>query len=436
MSPPGRSLLLRGGRVIDPASGRDERTDVLVSGSRVEAVAPGLAARDEGEVLDVGGWLVTPGLVDPHVHFREPGQEHKETIATGAAAAAAGGYTTVCAMPNTDPVIDSPAAVRSVLDRSGAAGAARVRPIAAATEGSAGERATDAAALADAGAVALSDDGLPIATAELLAEVLERAEESGLVVADHCEDRSLSEGGAVFETLAERLGVGGIPADAESVAVERDLEVLERIGGRLHLCHLSTARSIELVRRAKADGLPVTAEVTPHHLVLTARAVELAGADAKMNPPLATDEDREAVRSALGDGTADCVATDHAPHAASEKDGGLEAAPFGIVGLETAFGLLHTELVLPGELSLEVLIERMTVGPARAFGLEAGRLEPGAPADVAVFALEEEWTVDPTRFLSRSRNTPFAGWPLVGRPVVTVVGGRIVHDARRGTGPQ
>lgn len=430
-------FLLKGGRVLDPASGRDERADVRIEAGRITGIGPDLPGVDEGTVLDVGGLLVTPGLVDPHVHFREPGQTHKETIATGAAAAAAGGFTTVCAMPNTDPVLDSVELVRFVVERARSAlagGGARVRPIAAATMDSAGERPTDATALAAAGAVGLSDDGLPIENDGVFAEVLVRAASAGIVVADHCERCDLSAGGAMFDSPAsKRLGVRGIPAEAESEAVARDLDVLRRVGGRLHVCHVSTAASVELLRRARSEGLAVTAEVTPHHLALTLDAVEEHGTAAKMNPPLATAEDRAAVRAALLDGTIDCVATDHAPHSAREKRAGLASAPFGIVGLETAFGVLHTELVLSGETDLATLVERMTVGAARALDLDAGRLEEGGPADVAVFDLDAEWTVEPRRFRSKSRNTPWAGRALVGRPVVTFVDGRVAHDERAGS---
>ncbi|HUP00654.1 MAG TPA: dihydroorotase, partial [Gemmatimonadota bacterium] len=377
------------------------------------------------------GRLVTPGLVDLHVHLREPGQEIKETIATGSAAAAAGGFTSICAMPNTDPVTDSPERVRFVADRGCAARGARVFPIAAATLGSRGETPTDAAALRAAGAVALSDDGLPIATAKVLEQVLAGARAAGLPVADHCEDRRLSAGGAILAgPVAERLGVGGIPRGAESVAVARDLEVLARAGGRLHLCHLSTGGSAELLRNARQAGLPVTAETTPHHLALSTELVLEQGALAKMNPPLAGDGDREALIAALADGTIDCIATDHAPHTVAEKAVGLDRAPFGIVGLETAFGLLHTALVVSGAIDLVTLIERITLGPARAFGLPAGRLAPGDPADVAVFDLAAEWTVEPHLFRSRSRNTPIAGRRLIGRPILTLVGGEVVYDGR------
>lgn len=428
-------ILLRGGRVLDPASGTDQRADVLIVGGSVAEIGPDLAATDEGRVIDVGGLLVTPGLVDPHVHLREPGQTHKETIATGAAAAAAGGFTTVCAMPNTDPVLDTVELVREVAARGRKAGAARVHPIAAATDGSQGERPTDAAALAAAGAVGLSDDGLPIEGDDVFAEVLVRAASAGIVVADHCEKRALSAGGAIFASkVAERAKVRGIPPEAESEAVARDLAILRRVEGRLHLCHLSTAKSVELVRKAKAEGLEVTAEATPHHLTLTVEAVRKSGADAKMNPPLASEEDRAAVRAALLDGTIDCVATDHAPHSAREKAVGLAAAPFGIVGLETAFAVLHTELVLTGEATIATLIERLTVGAARALDLDAGRLEVGGPADIAVFDLDAAWKVEPAKFRSKSRNTPWGGRRLTGQAVLTIVDGRVVYEHRAKAG--
>ena len=427
MSPP-NAILVRRGRIVDPAAGRDSVGDVRVREGRILEVAEDLAPCDGETVFEAAGRLVTPGLVDLHVHFREPGQEAKETIAAGAAAAAAGGYTTVCAMPNTAPVVDEPERVRFVADRGRVAGAARVLPIAAATVGCRGERLTNFAALAKAGAVAVSDDGLPIATPELLAGALAAAREAGIVVADHCEDLWRSAGGAVWMEVARALGVGGIPPEAESEAVARDLEVLAASGGRLHVCHVSTAASVARIREAKRSGLGVTTEVSPHHLTLTAEAVERVGALAKMYPPLASEGDRESVVAALLDGTIDCVATDHAPHTAEEKARGLAAAPFGVVGLETAFGVLHTDLVLPGHVPLAVLIERLTSGPARAFTLPAGSLEAGAPADLAVFDLEAEWDVDPESFRSRGRNSPWAGRRLVGRPVLTLVGGRVVHD--------
>lgn len=422
-------MLLQGGRILDPAAGLDRRADLRIAGGRVHEIGADLVARPGERVVDVGGCLVTPGLIDLHVHFREPGQEARETIASGAAAAAAGGFTTVCAMPNTDPVTDTPERVRRVLDRGRAAGGVRVLPIAAATMGSGGREASDGAALAAAGAVALSDDGLPIRSVEMLTRVLEGARAAGLVVADHCEDLSLSAGGAILEgPIAERLGVRGIPAEAESRAVARDLQVLDKAGGRLHLCHVSTAESVRLLREALARGLAVTAEACPHHLTLTVEAVAERGPLAKMNPPLATDTDREALIEALADGTIGCLATDHAPHTAEEKASGLARAPFGVVGLETAFGVLNTDLVARGRVSLATLIERLTWGPAQAFGLAGGRLDPGAPADVAVFDLDAEWIVAAEDFRSRGRNTPWEGCRLKGRGVMTIVAGKIVFN--------
>jgi dihydroorotase len=413
---------------LDPLEGLDGPADVLVRDGGIERVGASIPEAPGVEVVDLAGRLLTPGLVDPHVHLREPGQEQKETIATGTAAAAAGGFVAVCAMPNTIPVVDTPELVRLVIDRAAEAGPVRVHPIAAATVESRGGEPTDAEALVAAGAVAISDDGRPIPD-DVLAEVLRRASEAGVPVADHCEDRRRSAGGSIYAgRIAERLGVVGIPPEAESDAVARDLEVLARTGGRLHVCHVSTARSVELIRRAKAEGLPVTAEATPHHLVLTVEAVMTSGADAKMNPPLASAADRDAVRAALADGTIDCVATDHAPHAEVEKRRGLDGAPFGIVGLETAFALLYTDLVHRGDLPLTTLVRRLSADPARVMGLEEPRIRPGARADLAAFDTDSEWTVEPNRFRSRSRNTPFAGWRLRGRPVYTIAGGRVAYD--------
>ena len=427
---PAPDLILRGGRLFDPASGIDDNGDVRIVAGRIVEVGEGLDPCG-AEVIELEGALLTPGLVDVHVHLREPGGEAKETIATGVAAAAAGGFTSVCPMPNTDPVVDSPELVELVCDRARSVGLARVFPIAAATVGSRGDTPTDAARLKAAGAVALSDDGLPIATADVLARVLEGARAAGLVVADHCEDRGLAAGGAVRAgTVADKLGVRGVPAEAESDAVARDLEVLARTGGRLHLCHLSTAESVDLVRRAKEKGLAVTCEVTPHHLIATADMLYDEGPQAKMNPPLGDSADRLALRLALADGTIDCIATDHAPHTAEEKARGLADAPFGVVGLEIAFPLLFTELVEGGVLSLDVLVDRLSEGPARAFGLECARLVPESRADLAVFDLETPWAIDVNHFHSKGRNTPFDGWPVHGRPMLTILGGRVVHDAR------
>ena len=425
-----RPLLLRGGRVIDPSRGLDEPADVLIEGGTIAAVGRGLGAPDGAEVRDVAGRVVAPGLVDLHVHLREPGQEDVETIATGARAAAAGGFTAVCAMPNTDPVTDNQAAVGFIVRQAARAGLARVYPIGAVSVGQRGEQLSEFGELVGAGAVAVSDDGRPVASSHLMRTALEYARTFGIPVADHCEDPALAAGGVMHEGLvATRLGLKGIPAAAEEIMVSRDILLAELTGGHVHLCHVSTRGSVELIRRAKEKGLRVTAEVTPHHLTLTERACEGYDTHAKMNPPLREEADVAALRAALREGVLDCIASDHAPHAYDAKEAAFADAPFGIVGLETAFGVAHTELVLGGVLSVAELIARMSTAPAAVFGLPGGTLRPGAPADVVVLDLGRRWTVDPAAFFSKSRNTPFAGRTLVGQPVVTLVGGKVVHDA-------
>jgi dihydroorotase len=424
-----RPLLLRGGRVIDPSRGLDEPADVLIQEGKIAAVGRGLGAPDGAEVRDVAGRVVAPGLVDLHVHLREPGQEDVETIATGARAAAAGGFTAVCAMPNTDPVTDNQAAVGFIVRQAVRAGLARVYPIGAVSVGQRGEQLSEFGELVGAGAVAVSDDGRPVASSHLMRTALEYARTFGIPVADHCEEPALAAGGVMHEGLvATRLGLKGIPAAAEEIMVSRDILLAELTGGHVHLCHVSTRGSVELIRRAKEKGLRVTAEVTPHHLTLTERACEGYDTHAKMNPPLREEADVAALRAALREGVLDCIASDHAPHAYDAKEAAFDDAPFGIVGLETAFGVAHTELVLGGVLSLPELIARMSTAPAAVFGLPGGTLRPGAPADVVVLDLAQRWTVDPAAFFSKSRNTPFAGRTLAGRAVVTLVGGKVVHD--------
>ena len=426
-----RSLLIRGGRVIDPSSNLDRVTDVLLKDGRVEAIDDRLSAPDDAQVIDAAGHVVCPGLVDLHVHLREPGGEHKETIATGSMAAVAGGFTTVCAMPNTDPPIDDPAAVGFVRAEGLRAGRARVHPVGAISVGLAGERLTEFGEMVEAGAVGVTDDGRPVSDAGLMRLALEYARTFDIPVAAHCEVLTLSRKGSMNEGLVStRLGLTGIPNAAEDAMIARDLILAELTGGRLHIQHVSTRNGVEMIRRAKDAGLLVTAEATPHHLTLTEEAVDRYRTDAKMNPPLRTEADRQAVRAGLADGTLDCIATDHAPHHYDEKEQAFDDAPFGIVGLETALGLVLTHVVDEGVLSLPRAIERMTVGPARAFGLEGGTLRRGAPADVTIFDPSADWRVDPKRFRSRSRNTPFAGWPLRGRALVTIVGGAIAWDAR------
>ncbi|HSD32560.1 MAG TPA: dihydroorotase [Gemmatimonadales bacterium] len=424
-----RPLLLRQGRVIDPARRFDAVADVLMEDGKIVAVGTGLGAPDGVEIRDVSGKVVAPGLVDVHVHLREPGNEDEETVATGARAAVAGGFTTVCAMPNTDPVTDNQAAVGFIVRQSVRAGLARVYPIGAVSVGQRGEQLAEFGEMVGAGAVAVSDDGRPVASGHLMRTALEYARTFDIPVADHCEEPTLAAGGAMHEGLvAARLGLKGIPAAAEEIMVARDILLAELTGGHVHLCHMSTRGSVELIRRAKERGLRVSAEATPHHIALTDAACEDYDTHAKMNPPLREAADVEALRLALRDGVIDCIASDHAPHAYDEKEAAFDDAPFGIIGLETAFGVAHSDLVRTGVLALPTLIARMSTGPAALFHLSGGTLAPGAAADVCVLDVTTPWTVRPQEFHSKSRNTPFAGRELVGRAVLTLVAGRVVHE--------
>jgi dihydroorotase len=420
-------LLIRGGRVIDPASGRDEPADVLLAGGKVEAVGQGLGAPDGVETIDASGLVVAPGFIDLHTHLREPGQEELETIATGALSAVAGGFTAVCAMPNTDPVCDNQGVVGFVVSQAQRAGKARVYPIGAVSLGQKGQQLAEFGELVGAGAVAVSDDGHPVMSSHLMRTALEYAKVFGIPVADHCEEMSLAEGGAMHEGIVStRLGLKGIPSAAAALLVARDILLAELTGGHVHLCHMSTRGSVELIRRAKDAGLRVTAEACPHHFTLTHEACDGYNTNAKMNPPLREDADREAIREALRDGTIDAIATDHAPHHYDAKEREFDQAPNGIIGLETAFPLANTELVRSGLLTLPQLVERMSTVPARIFGLPGGSLAKGAPADVVVLDPEVEWLVDPASFRSKSRNTPFGGRKVRGRAVATIVRGHIV----------
>jgi dihydroorotase len=432
--PPGAPLLLRGGRIIDPSAGRDEPGEVLLSEGRIVGVGRSLGDPDGVSVLDVSGLVVCPGLIDLHVHLREPGQEHKETIASGARAAAAGGFTAICAMPNTDPPVDDPAAVGYVRAAGLRAAAARVYPCGAVSVGQAGERLTEIGEMIDAGAVAITDDGRPVLTAGLMRLALEYAHTFGIPVASHCEDVTLARGGVMNEgVVSTRLGLTGIPNAAEDVCIARDLLLAELTGARLHIQHVSTRAGVAMIRAARERGIDVTAEATPHHFTLTDEAVEAYRTDAKVNPPLRTAADRAAVIAGVADGTLDVIATDHAPHHYDEKESAFDDAPFGLVGLETALGLAITELVETGVIDLPTLIHRMSTAPARAFNLPGGSLAADTPADVTVFDPGAQWTVDPARFRSKSRNTPFAGRVLRGHAIYTIVNGRIVHDATRVT---
>jgi dihydroorotase len=403
-----------------------ERTTLAVEdGIVVPAPAhAGASAR----VFDAGGAVVAPGLVDLHVHLREPGQANKETIATGTRAAAAGGFTSIACMPNTDPVVDTPAWVEWVRHHSEAAGHCQVLPIAAVTMGQRGEQLAPLDALAQAGAVAFSDDGHPIVSAAVMRHALEYARPTGLPIICHEEDASLKGDGVMHEGFtATRLGLRGIPGAAESVLCRRDADLSELTGGRVHLAHLSARASFDALRDAKRRGLAVTGETCPHYWVLTDEAVGDYDTHAKMNPPLRSEADRDACIAAIVDGTIDCFSTDHAPHTADEKARPFTDAPFGIVGLETALALTLTHLVAPGHLTLARALERWTEAPRRAFRLPEVSLAPGSPADLVVFDPVAEWTVDPDAFFSKGRNTPFAGWRLRGRVLSTMLAGRFTH---------
>ena len=426
-----RTLLLRGGRILDPSQNLDETGDVLLSGGVVEAVGRiGEVRRDgdELETIDCAGRVVSPGFIDVHCHLREPGREEVETIASGARAAAAGGFTAVCAMPNTDPVTDNQAAVGFILSQARRAAAARVYPIGAISIGEKGETLAEFGEMIGAGAVAVSDDGKPVVSAQLMRTALEYARTFGIPVADHCEEPTLAAGGAMNEGLTSaRLGLRGIPAEAEEIMAIRDILLARLTGGHIHLCHMSTRGSVELIRWGKERGINVTAEVCPHHLSLTDAAVEGYDTNAKMNPPLRTQADVEALQAAVRDGTIDVIATDHAPHHYDEKEREFADAPNGIVGLETALAVNLTWLVHSGIVELPLLVERMSCSPARLFKLPGGTLRKGALADVTVFDPDAEWTVDPARFASKGRNTPYAGHTLRGLVDLTVVDGRVIH---------
>jgi len=422
-----RPVLLKGGRVIDPAQDHDAVADVLVVDGAIHDIQREIAAPDGTEVVDVTGKVVAPGLVDIHVHLREPGREDAETVASGAMAAAAGGFTSVCAMPNTDPVTDNQAAVGFIVKQSMAAQAARVYPIGAISVGQKGEQLAEFGEMVAAGAVAVSDDGHPVVSSHLMRTALEYALSFGIPVSEHCEDPALARDGVMHAgVVATRMGLRGIPAAAEEIMVARNILLAQLTGGHIHLCHISTRGSVDLIRWGKERGVNVTAEATPHHFTLTHVACEGYDTNAKMNPPLREAADVEAVRQALSDGTLDAIATDHAPHHYEAKEREFDDAPFGVVGLETALALGVTELVDSGYLTLPQLIERMSTCPARLFHLPGGTLGRGSAADLVVFDPEARWVVDPARFLSKSRNTPFSGRELVGKVVRTLVGGRTV----------
>ncbi len=421
-------LLLRNGRIMDPANGLDGPGDILVRNGRIEAVGHGIPAPDGCLLVDVTGRWVTPGLVDLHVHLREPGEEYKETIASGTRAAAAGGFTAVAAMPNTLPPNDSAAVTRFILERARDAGNARVHPVAAITKGRAGKELSEFDDLLRAGAAAFSDDGSPVRDAGLMRIALEYARGLDALIISHAEEPALSEGGCVNEgRISTLLGLKGIPWAAEDIAVFRDVALAELTGARLHVAHVSTRGAVEIIRRAKGRGARVSAETAPHYFSLTEEAVLGFDTRAKMNPPLRTEEDRQAIIEGLTDGTLDVIATDHAPHSSLEKDVEFPLAANGIIGLETAFPL-SLALVRAGRLDPADLVRLLSTTPAQILGIPGGALRPGDRADIAVFDPERPFEVTPENLFSASHNTPFLGTTLTGRAVLTLVGGRIVHN--------
>ena len=446
MSGQSRRILITGGRVIDPGSGVDDIADVLVVGGAIEQVGRDLPVSDENEAFDATGMVVSPGFIDMHCHLREPGFEDKETIASGTAAAAAGGFTTVCAMPNTDPPMDNAATIDFVVQKAKEEGAIRVLPIGCVTKGSAGSELADMVEMAEAGAIGFSDDGHPVTDDHLIRQALAYSSTLDRPIIEHCEQLALTAGGHINEGwIATRLGVRGIPSVAEEQMAARDIALAELTGGWIHLAHVSTTETVDLVRRAKERDVRVTAEVTPHHLTLTEQAVlglpgggspfdpltpHAYNTHAKVNPPLRTDEDVQSMVAALAEGVIDVIATDHAPHSASDKLCTLDEAAFGISGLETALGAAMT-LVNRGAVSLSRILETLTVSPARLLGDRVprglGTLANGAPADIVIFDPEAEWVVETGAFLSKGRNTPFSGTRLAGRVVATFYDGRLVE---------
>ncbi|MDO4540964.1 MAG: dihydroorotase [Syntrophomonadaceae bacterium] len=421
--------LIKGGRVIDPKNGIDGVLDVRIKGGRIAELGPGLAADAKEEVIAAAGKVVCPGFIDLHVHLRDPGYEYKEDIISGTRAAAAGGFTAVCCMPNTDPIIDTPAVAHYVLAKAAGQGVIPVLPFGSITRGAAGKVLTEMGAMAAAGCAGFSDDGVPVESAAVMRNALEYAKMFDLPIVSHSEERALSKGGLMHEGYFSTIyGLKGIPALAEELAVHRDIELARLTGSRLHLCHLSTAGSVALLRRAKAEGLKVTGEVTPHHLTLTDELLADFDTDYKVNPPLRSAADVEALIAGLNDGTVDAIATDHAPHHFESKDCEFELAAFGISGLETAVAAVMEYLVRPGRLSLPRMVELLSCGPAGVIKREGGSLSVGAAADICIIDPELSRIVDPAKFFSQGKNTPYKGRTLTGWPIMTIAGGRIVYE--------
>ena len=425
------TILIKGGRMIDPSHKRDETADLLVEAGVISEISPSIAPPDGAcRIIDAGGLLVVPGLIDLHTHLRVPGFEYKETIASATAAAASGGFTTVCCMPNTNPVNDNQAVTELIMERAAAEGLVHVLPVGAITKGSKGKELAEMAELVAAGCVAVSDDGLPVMNSEIMRLAMTYATTFDIPVIDHCEDLNLTADGVIFEgNVSTDLGLRGIPSSSETVMVARDIELAELTGARVHLAHISTAGSVQLIREAKKRGISVTAETCPHYFTLTDEALRGYDSNAKMKPPLASSKDMEAIRAGLADGTIEVIATDHAPHASEEKEQELDCAPFGIIGLETALPL-SLKLVETGVLSLSEVIYKLTAGPAKIIGKKIGQLGIGDCADITVIDPDIEWTVKTSDIKSLSKNSPFIGWTMKGRASTVIVAGKVVERAR------
>jgi len=423
------ALLIKNGRVIDPASGYNAVADVWIEDGVIKGVGPNLSPAN-AEVFDASGLIVAPGFIDMHVHLREPGFEHSETIESGARAAAAGGFTSICPMPNTAPVNDSPTVTTYIIEKARRHAVVNVFPIGAITRGSKGEELAAIGSMRQAGAVAISDDGRPVMNAQLMRRAMEFARSFHMPVINHCEDLHLSAGGDMHEGVESvRLGLRGIPGSSEDVMVARDMLLAELTGARYHVAHISSRHSVEMVAYAKLKGLPVTSEATPHHLTLTDAGMIPYDSNYKMKPPLRSSSDVNAVVEGVVNGAIDAIATDHAPHAGSEKMQEFEKCPFGIIGLETALGIALDRLVHSGKINVNRLVELFTVNPARILGLERGTLAPGTAGDVTIFSTDQQWTYDVNKSFSKSRNTPFDGASFRGGPVATIVAGQIVWKA-------